>query len=84
MIQHTSNPFKTEHISKEVKKIIGNINITKNIFRIYTFNSIMCGYFCIGFTDFMLEGKSLLGDINLFSPNEYEKKNDQRILKYFQ
>ena len=84
MMQHTSNPFETEHISKEVKKIIGNINITKNIFRIYTFNSIMCGYFCIGFTDFMLEGKSLLGDINLFSPNEYEKKNDQRILKYFQ
>ena len=58
MMQHTSNPFGTEHISKEVKKIIGNINITKNIFRIYTFNSIMCGYFCIGFTDFMLEGKS--------------------------
>ena len=34
----------------------------------------MCGYFCIGFIDFMLKGKSLLDYTNLFSPNEYEKK----------
>ena len=32
----------------------------------------MCGYFCIGFIDFMLKGKSLLDYTNLFSPNEYE------------
>ena len=43
----------------------------------------MCGYFCIGFLDFMLKGKSLLGYENLFSPNDY-KKNDKIILKYFQ
>ena len=43
----------------------------------------MCGYFCIGFIDFMLKGKSLLEYTNLFSPNEY-KKNDKIILKYFQ
>ena len=42
----------------------------------------MCGYFCIGFIDFMLKGKSLLEYTNLFSPNEY-KKNDKIILKYF-
>ena len=36
--------------------------------------SIMCGYFCIGFIDFMLKGISLLENINLFSPNEYKKK----------
>ena len=83
MIQHTSNPFETEHISKEVKKIIGNINITKNIFRIYTFNSIMCGYFCIGFTDFVLEGKSLLGDINLSSPNGYEREERSKNTEIF-
>ena len=45
--------------------------------------SIMCEYFCIGFIDFMLKGKSLLEYTNLFSPNEY-KKNDKVILKYFQ
>ena len=32
----------------------------------------MCGYFCIGFIDFMLKGKSLLEYKNLFSPNEYK------------
>ena len=43
----------------------------------------MCGYFCIGFIDFMLKGISLLDYTNLFSPNEYEK-NDKIILRYFQ
>ena len=28
----------------------------------------MCGYFCIGFTDFMLKGKSLFDYKNVFSP----------------
>ena len=42
----------------------------------------MCGYFCIGFIDFMLKSKSLLTYTNSFSPNEY-KKNNKIILKYF-
>ena len=43
----------------------------------------MCGYFCIGFIDFMLKGKILLEYTNSFSHNDYEK-NDKIILKYFQ
>ena len=43
----------------------------------------MCGYFCIGFINFMLKGKSLLDYTNLFSPNYY-KKNDKIMLKYSQ
>ena len=43
----------------------------------------MCGYFCIGYIDFMLKDKRLLYYTNLFSPNDYEK-NDEIILKYFQ
>ena len=43
----------------------------------------MCRYFCIGFIDFILKGKSLLDYTNLFSPNDYEK-NNEIILKYFQ
>ena len=43
----------------------------------------MCGYFCIGFIDFMIKGKSLLDYTNLFSLNDYEK-NDKIILKDFQ
>ena len=54
-----------------------------NINRIQAYDSIMCGYFCIGFIDFMLKGKSLLEYTNLFSSNDYEK-NDKIILKYFQ
>ena len=44
---------------------------------------MMCGYFCIGFIDFMLKGKNVLEYTNLFFPNEY-KNNDKIILKYFQ
>ena len=43
----------------------------------------MCGYFCIGFIDFMLEVKNLLRYANSFSLNDYEM-NDKIILKYFQ
>ena len=43
----------------------------------------MCGYFCIGFNDFLLKGKSLLDYAHLFSPTDYEK-NDKIMLKYFQ
>ena len=42
----------------------------------------MCGYFYIGFINFMLKGKSMLDYTNLFSPNEYEK-NDKIILRHF-
>ena len=36
----------------------------------------MCRYFCIGFIDFMLKGKSLLDYTILFSPND-DEKNDK-------
>ena len=53
-----------------------------NICRIKAYNS-MCGYFCIGFIDFMLKVKNLLDYTKLLSPNGYEK-NDIIMLKYFQ
>ena len=36
-------------------------------------NSIMCGYFCIGFIDFMFAGKSLIDFTSLFSPYDFKK-----------
>ena len=75
--------FGLEHIPKEIKKFIGNKTIIKNICRILTYDSIMCGYFCIKFIDFMLKGKSLRDFTNLFFSNEY-RKNNKIILKYFQ
>ena len=74
--------FGVQHISKEIKTFISNKNIKTNIFRIQAYDSIMCGYFCIGFIDFMLAGKTLTDFTNLFSPNNF-KKNDDIILNYF-
>ena len=73
--------FGMEHIPKEIKRFIGHKNIKTNIFRIQADNSIMCGYFCIGFIDFMLEGKSLIDFTSLFFPYDF-KKNDRIILVY--
>ena len=74
--------FGVEHIPKEIKEFIANKNIKANIYRIQANNSVMCGYFCIGFIDFMLAGKTLIDYTNLFSPYDFDK-NDQIILSYF-
>ena len=52
--------FGVEHIPKDIRKFFGSKNIITNIYRIQAYDSIMCGYFCLGFIDFMLKGKSLL------------------------
>ena len=74
--------FGVEHIPKENIKFIKNKNIKTNIFRIQAYDSIMCGYFCIGFIDFMFKGKTLTEYTNLFSPNDFIR-NDDTILNYF-
>ena len=90
--------FGVEHIPKQIKTFINcplsfvlrplirdasqNKNITTNIFTIQAYDSTMCGYFCIGFIDSMLAGKTLTEYANLFSPNNL-KKNDDIILNYF-
>ena len=66
---------------KKLKNLIES-NIIINVYRIQAFDSIMCGYSCIGFIDFMLKSESLLEHTNLFSPNGYEN-NNKTILKYF-
>ena len=73
--------FGVEHIPKEIKAFIGNKNIKTNIFRLQAYDSVMRGYFCIRFIDFMLAGKTLTEYTNLFSSNNF-KKNDDLILKY--
>ena len=52
--------FGVEHILKEIKTFVGNKNIKTSIFRIQAYDSVMCGYFCIGFIDFLLKGKPSL------------------------
>ena len=67
------NSFGVEHIPKEIKKFIDNKNIQANIFRIQAYDSVMCGYFCIGFIEFILKDKSLTDFTNLFSPNDLKR-----------
>ena len=82
--------FGVEHIPKEINKFINNDatklsslkRIKSNIFRIQAYDSIMCGYFCIEFINYMLKGETLLDYTNLFSPNDF-KKNDRVIKRIF-
>ena len=81
--------FGIEHIPKEINKFNKKPSslkrmacIKRNIFKIKAYDSIMCGYFCIEFINYMLKGKTLLDYTNLFSPNDF-KKNDQVIKRIF-
>ena len=74
--------FGVEHAPKEIKRFIGLKNTKTNICRIQADNSIMCGYFCVGFIDFMFAEKSLIDFTSLFSSYDF-KKNDDIIVSYF-
>ena len=50
--------FGVRNIPKGIEKSTGNKYVVTNIYRIQAYDSMMCGYFCIGFIDFMLKGKS--------------------------
>ena len=74
--------FGVEYVLEVIKKLIGNKTIKANIFRGQENDLIMCGYFCIGFIDFMLAGKKLTYFLSKFSPYDFQK-NDDIILSYF-
>ena len=72
--------FGVEHIPKEIKKFIARtLSLVVNI---QAYDSIICGYFCIGFINFMFKGKTLTDYTNLFSSDDFYK-NDDIILNYF-
>ena len=78
------NSFRVEHVPEEIKNFIDrpsssvsqNKNIKAGIFRVQENDSIMYGYFCIGFIDFTLEGKKMTDYTNLFSPYDLKKNDD--------
>ena len=74
--------FGVEYIPIKIRTFIGNKNIKINILRIQANDSIMWGYFCIGVIDFMLARKILADITNVFSPNNFTKKDDI-LVKYF-
>ena len=74
--------FGVEHVSEEIKKFIGNKSTETNIFSIQANDSIIPGYFCVEFIDFMPAGKFFIEYTSRFSPYDL-KKNDDIILSYF-
>ena len=56
--------FGVEYIPKKNKNFVSNKNIKTNIYRIQANDSIISGYFCVGFINFLLKGKSLLDYTN--------------------
>ena len=60
------NRLAVKYIPEEIKKFIGNKNVTINIFKIQTYDSIVSGYFLIKFIDFLLQREGLLECTNLF------------------
>ena len=71
-----------ELIPKEIKKFIGSKNIIASIFRVEANHPVTCGYFCIGFIDFMLASKKLAEYTNLFSPYDFKKNDDIRCFQH--
>ena len=61
-----------EYIPQEVLNKIRDKSISRNIFRMQSDDSVMCGFYCIAFIEYT----------NLFYPNDY-KKNEKIIYKYF-
>ena len=80
--RYTFDSFGIEYIPVKVLNKIKDKSITHNIFRIQDNKSTMCGFYCIAFIKYMLAGKTLLDNTNLFSLNDY-KKNDKIIYEYF-
>ena len=67
--------FGVEHIPREIKKFfVRKKKIIRNIYRIQAYDSIMCGYFCIGFINFMFNGKSLTDYTKIFFHQTILKK----------
>ena len=56
----TFDSFGVEYAPKKIMHFIGDKNVKANIFRIQANSSIMRGYFCILFKDFMLANKKLV------------------------
>ena len=66
--------FVIGNVPKEIEKFIGHRNIKTNIFRVQANNSIILGYVCMGFVDFMSADKTLIDFTSLFPRYDFEKK----------
>ena len=54
------------HSKRDSIGSIGSTSLLTNIFRVKAYNSVICGYFCIGFIDHILAGETLIDNTSLF------------------
>ena len=69
--------FGIEYIPQEILNKIKDKSIIHNIFRMQNNESIVCGFYCVAFIEYMLAGKTLLHYADLLFPND----NVKRIIK---
>ena len=74
--------FGVEHLPKEIGRFLQRKDIDTNIYCIQSDSSVMFGYYCIKFLDYMFAGKSLTNFTSMFSPT-YFALNDKIIAKLF-
>ena len=58
--------FGIEYTTQEVLSNFKDTSIMRNLFRIKSNNSIMYGFYCITFKEYMISGKTLLDYTNFF------------------
>ena len=75
--------FGVEHIPGRIERIKGKKYLTTKIYRKQVYDSLICGYFYLGFIVFALNNKRLTNFTDLFSPNNF-KKDHKMILDKFQ
>ena len=73
--------FGIGYIPQEVLNKIKDKSITHNIFRIQDNESMMCGFYCITFIEYMLAGKTLQVTMNDKIMYKYFKDKYGRISK---
>ena len=54
-VQYILIPAELNIFQKKLNKFIGNKNGIANVYRIQEYDSIMCGYFYIGFIDLIVK-----------------------------
>ena len=72
------NCFGVEHIPKEIKIFVDDKNAIPSVCKMKAYDSMIWGYFCIGFIDFLLNNEGLLDSTSLFLLNGF-LKNDTVI-----
>ena len=63
--------FGIECIPQDILNKIKDKSITHKIFRIQDNKSIVCGFYCVTFIEYIFAVKALLDYTNLFSLNDY-------------